>query len=171
MMKKTMKHFLLALVIAFGGSTCVKAQEGSKLDGVKTVYLMPMSNALDQYLAVRLSAKGTLRVVTDPSKADAVFTDHLGEDFEVSLAGLYAGKPSAAKQEADSRDGQAFARVGGGARGRGTTFLVDRKTGTVLWSVYERSKGTAPVEIKKTADRIAAKLAASLSDAGKPVKN
>ena len=49
------------------------------LDDVKTVYVLPMSNGLDQYLAAQLTSGSVLQVVTDPHKADAVLTDHLGQ--------------------------------------------------------------------------------------------
>ena len=49
---------------------------------VKTVYLLPMANGLDQYLASRLTSESVFQVVTDPKKADAVLTDHVGEGFE-----------------------------------------------------------------------------------------
>jgi hypothetical protein len=133
--------------------------------GVKTVYLLPMSNGLDQYLAVQLTTDSVLQVVTDPQKADAVFTDHLGETFEQTLAELYAEK-SGDKSKSDSNpDGspRSFARSGmQGQRGRGTAFLVDRKSHEVLWSVYERPKDTTPDGLRRVAGRIASKLAGAV---------
>ena len=84
-----MRQFLFlvaALAMSMAGSA-------AGLSDVKTVYLMPMSNGLDQYLAVQLTTGAVLQVVVDPQRADAVLTDHLGESFEQSLAELYGGKP------------------------------------------------------------------------------
>src|SRR5258708_962183 len=131
-----MKHFLLvaaALTMSIGLSA-------AGLGDVKAVYLLPMSSGLDQYLAQQLTAASVLQVVTDPQKADAVLTDHLGESFEQSLADLYQTKP-----KADDKSGDAAEDKGGspvrsgmqGKRGRGTIFLVNRRTHEVLWSVFE----------------------------------
>ena len=50
-----------------------------------TVYLLKMSSGLDQYLANRLTADHVFQVVTDPKLADAVFTDQIGEGFQMKL--------------------------------------------------------------------------------------
>ena len=60
------------------------------LSDVKTVYLLPMSSGLDQHLAVSLTTGNVLQVVTDPGKADAIFTDTIGASFEDRLAELFA---------------------------------------------------------------------------------
>lgn len=132
--------------------------------GVKTVYLLPMSNGLDQYLAVQLTTDSVLQVVTDPQKADAVFTDHLGQAFEQTLTDLYKEKSDKSKSDGDA-DGSPrnFARGGmQGQRGRGTAFLVDRKSHEVLWSIYERPKDTSPDGLKRAAGRIVSKLASAI---------
>src|ERR1700731_2008196 len=86
-----MKHFPLAAV-AMLMSLGVSA---AGLGDIKTVYLLPMSSGLDQYLAQQLTAGAVLQVAADPQAADAVFTDPLGESFEQSLADLYQTKPKA----------------------------------------------------------------------------
>jgi hypothetical protein len=49
---------------------------GQNLSGVHSVYLLPMSRALDPYLANRLTNQRVFQVVTDSKLADAVvFTD------------------------------------------------------------------------------------------------
>jgi hypothetical protein len=58
------------------------------LAGVRSVYLMPMSRALDQYLANRLTSEHVFQVVTDPKLADAIFTDKLGESFQIQLENI-----------------------------------------------------------------------------------
>jgi hypothetical protein len=132
---------------------------GADMSGIKTVYVLPMSSGLDQYLAVRLTTGAVLQVVADPQNADAVLTDYIGQGFEDRLNELYGAKP---KSEDDKNDKNSatpeFARLTSGARSRGAIFLVNRKTRDVLWSVYERPKGTTPAELNRTADRIADKL-------------
>ena len=49
-----------------------------------------------------------------------------------------------------------------GQKGRGTIFLVNRKTHEVLWSFYEFPKDKTPDGMKHAAGRIAAKLAQSI---------
>ncbi len=155
-----MKRFLAAVVFALLALPAWAAGPG----GVKTVYLLPMSNGLDQYLAVQLTTESVLQVVTDPQKADAVFTDHLGQTFEQTLTDLYKEKSDKSKSDSDP-DGapRNFARGGmQGQRGRGTAFLVDRKSHEVLWSIYERPKDNTPDGLKRVAARITSKLAGAI---------
>ena len=74
------------------------------LPEVKTVYLLPMGSGLDQYLANWLTRIGRFEVVTDPAKADAIFTDRLGTAFEEKWKEMYPPpeppKPEPAKDEA-----------------------------------------------------------------------
>jgi len=71
---------LLSLFVCSGALLC-----GADLAGVRSVYLMPMSRGLDQYLANRLTSEHVFQVVTDPKLADAIFTDRLGESFQSQL--------------------------------------------------------------------------------------
>jgi hypothetical protein len=160
-----MKHFLLAaaaLTMSMGVSA-------AGLGDIKTVYLLPMSSGLDQYLAQQLSAGAVLQVVTDPKNADAVLTDHVGEAFEGSLADLYQTKPQAdgkaadANTEASEDKGAPRVRSGmQGKRGRGTIFLVNRRTHDVLWSVYELPKDSQPDTLRHSAGRISDRLAKAI---------
>ena len=155
-----MKHFLLAaaaLTMSIGLSA-------AGLGDIKTVYLLPMSNGLDQYLAQQLTAGAVLQVVTNPQAADAVFTDHVGESFEQSLAELYQTKPKGDDKDkaADAGEEQGAPRARSGMQGkrsRGTIFLVDRKTHNVLWSVYELPKDSRPDTLRHSAGRISDRLA------------
>jgi hypothetical protein len=156
-----MKHFLLAIA-ALMMSIGVSA---AGLGDVKAVYLLPMSNGLDQYLAQQLTAEAVLQVVTDPQKADAVLTDHLGETFEQSLADLYQTKPKADDKTADAGEDKGAAPVRSGMqgkRGRGTVFLVNRRTHEVLWSVFELPKDNRPAGLRHSAGRISDQLAKSI---------
>lgn len=98
-----MKQFLLWVTIlsafAVPGSTQTGASR--KLSEVQTIYVLPMSSGMDQYLASRLTRGHILQVVADPAKADALLTDHLGAAFEDSLKELYPElKPVAEKPDA-----------------------------------------------------------------------
>lgn len=147
------------------------AAEG--LPGVRTVYLMRMANGFDQYLANRLTNMRVFEVVADPKKADAIFTDRLGEAFESRLDELYpAPKPPAPETEEEAEDKEksssksnepAHAVSSGFSRARGTVFLVDTKSRRVLWSLYERPKGIAPEQLDRTASRLVEKLKKDLT--------
>jgi hypothetical protein len=135
---------------------------GADLGDLKTVYLLPMQGGLDQYLAIRLTTGSILQVVTDPQKADAIFTDRIGSGFEETLAELYHEK--LADKDKDKDDAQGFARpsMQAIARGRGTVFVVDRKTRNVVWATTERPRNSSADEISHVADKIAGKLAKSI---------
>jgi hypothetical protein len=134
--------------------------------GVKTVYLLPMSGGLDQYLALQLTSRGVLQVVTDPQKADAIFTDSIGSRLEDSLSDLYRAEEKAKadkdKSDKDKSNADEFSHPSMrplSSTGRGVVFLVNRATRDVLWSTYERSKGTQPEELKHVAEKIVERLA------------
>ena len=138
-----MKRLLVCALLASGALSAGVAQ-------VRSVYLLPMPGGLDQYLANRLS--GMFKVVTDPKLADAVFTNQLGEAFEQQLAKLYP-KPSAI-EKSDRDDGKREPRQSSFGRGRGTIFLVDLKSRAVIWSGYQKSNGSTPETLDRTASRI-----------------
>jgi len=92
-MKPTIVLLFSSLAVALA------APPKTELMQVHKVYLMPMSNAMDQYLANRLTGLGVFQVVTDPQKADAIFTDGIGAAFESRLADLFPQKP--VKQASD----------------------------------------------------------------------
>jgi hypothetical protein len=165
---------------------------------VQSVYLMPMSNGLDQFLAHQITNAHTFSVVTDPKHADAIFTDRLGEALQTQLEKLYpepkpgsaeAKKREAAKKDDDSKSDEkadakadtkdpmvkgdpvtpakattnAAAPTSGFGRGKGTLFLVEAKSGRVLWSAYEKPKNTSPDELEKVARQVVARLTKTLA--------
>lgn len=143
---------------------CLAAQH-AELSRIQSVYLLPMGNGLDQYLAGRLTALGLFQVVVDPKKADAVFTDRLGEPFEQRMNELYPApeppleeKKQAAAESTPAAPRQEAPRVSSWGRGRGTIFLVDTRTRAVIWSVYERPRDSSPDQVNRTAERIANRL-------------
>lgn len=145
-------------VITFGLALACCAAD---LPAVESVYLLPMANGLDQHLANRLAASGALRVATDPKQAQAIFTERLGEAFEQRLKTLLA--PAEPKPSTEKRaDDTAIPRVSSLGRGKGTIFLVDAGTGTVLWSTYEKPRNSSPQEQDRSAQRIVDRLKAAL---------
>jgi len=148
-----------------------EAPPSPALTAVRTVYILPMSRGMDQFLADRLTVAHAVQVVSDPQTADAVFTDHLGENFEQSMETLYPkpAPPKAADDKGDTRKtdqsqaseiaatadkAAATAPVSTFGRGKGTFFLVDRRTRNVLWSTYQRPAGSRPEELRHTAEAI-----------------
>jgi len=98
-------------------------------------------------------------VTTDPKKADAIFTDKLGEAFEQRLDGLLL--PPVEKPSKDSKaEERGGPRVSTFSRSKGTMFLVDAATRAVLWSIYEPPKNTSPGALDRTAQRIVGSLKA-----------
>ncbi|HLJ44989.1 MAG TPA: hypothetical protein VKU01_03225 [Bryobacteraceae bacterium] len=143
------------------------ASVNPQLKQVQTVYILPMGSGMDQFLADQITKQGLLQVVTDPQRADAILTDRIGEAFEDKLQELYPRpKPVVEKKKDDSKtDDKNTSNVeplpkltssfGGG---KGTFFLVDRKTRNVVWSDYDRPRDSTPHQLEKTADRVTQKL-------------
>lgn len=170
--------FLLLLLQAPAAQAAPPAAPpaASELLQVRHVYLLPMSHSFDQYLANHLTRSGVYQVVTDPAKADAIFTDRLGESFEAKLEELYpAPKPEEEKpKQVEPPDDQADnsgavmipitpqERLGGGGKGRNTYFLVNRTTRNVIWSTYERSKTSQADDLNVTAKDVISRLEAAV---------
>ena len=146
--------------------------ENAELSQVRTVYLLPMSNGFDQYLANRLTQLGPYRVVTDPRLADAVFTDRLGKPFEIRFEELFTTpaeatpekdekgvekSDAAASKETAEQSGPIIPPSSFG-RGKGTIFLVDRKSRRVIWSAFDNPKMTTPEVLDSTAERLVRQL-------------
>jgi hypothetical protein len=149
------------------------AQPKPELARVHAVYLMPMANGIDQYLANRLTNAGVFQVVTDPHKADAVFTDRIGDAFESRLGEWFPEatpkptpppkpekaekpeKPEPPPQEVKGDTGVMFSSF---RRAKGTVFLVDPRTHVVLWSIYAQPKSAQSTELDRTAERITKEL-------------
>jgi hypothetical protein len=150
----------------------------SELLEIKTVYLLPMGNAFDQYLANHLTRGGMYQVVTDPSRADAVFTDRLGKAFELKMEELYPKpklEPEPAKpHDEDEPEKQSMDmksapmdRTSSFGRGKGTYFLVHRGSRNVVWSIYEKPKNVQPGTLDDTAKYVARRLESSARDSNK----
>lgn len=163
-------------MIAFALAGSGQSESATALAQVKTVYLLPMARGMDQYLANRLTRGRVVQVATDPSKADALLTDHLGAAFDSSVKELYPEpKPEVAPAKSDDEPKDASEPAGvkpdqlemkssGGerpsvpARSRGMVFLVKRGTGEVLWSAYHEPSNRRPKDLDRTAGSIAEEL-------------
>ena len=187
-----MMRFPLFKVAVLAVTVSALAAIHPDLPQVRNVYLLPMGQGLDQYIANHLTRTQMFQVVTDPAKADAVFTEMLGKDFEHRMDQLYpspeklkaekerAEKEKAAPEKSDKdkgkatakdkapepaverRDESTFMRSSSFNRGRGNVFVVDIKTRRVLWSYHHRPKNSSPPEIDKAADEIVDQLGKDL---------
>jgi hypothetical protein len=149
-MRRHLARLVLTIAIA-------AAAEGA---GAETIYLLPMSGGLDLYVAEWLARGKTVHVTTNAKSADAILTDHLGEDFEHKLDQILA-------KDDDEDDDQTSASNPGrysAGRDRGTVFLVDAKTRRVLWSDYEKPPAYRSAgKLNHEAEKIAKKLSEGLS--------
>lgn len=137
----------------------VLGMQAAEIGEVKTVYLLPMSSALDQFLAMRLTSENVIQVVTDPKKADAILSDRIGPPLDEKLDQLYGKSNPPPKGSADDSDKPVAQPV---SKARGTVFLIDRKSRNVLWSFYDRPKTTSPDDLNRAAEKIASKLSKDL---------
>jgi hypothetical protein len=150
---------LLMLVLALG------AASAADLASATSVYIMPMTGGIDQYLALRLTSGNVMQVVTDPQKADVVLTDRIGSGFDDRWKELYPppAPPKTDDKDKDKGKDEVFAVQRGASqpisRGRGAYFLIDRQTRNVIWSTYARPKSGTPDDVNRTADQIAKELA------------
>jgi hypothetical protein len=161
---KTMTRLLLLL--SCSGALLLAAD----LPGVHSVYVMPMSQGMDQFLANRLAAEHAFHVVSDLKLADAVLTDRIGPSLNASLDEA-APKPPAPPEDKDkdkdkdakkaptaqnTLDNPSLSSTFG--RGKGTFFLVDAKSRQVLWSTFETPKNSTANELDRTASDIVSRL-------------
>ena len=161
--------FRIALTLC--AATFLLAQSNPNFNGVQSVYIMPMSGGYHQHLANRLIRLGLFNVVTDPQRADTILSDRLGEGLELRLDAFDATTKQMHDAEARKADDEASAAHGDSrvtlaqrpvttslSGGKGTLFLVDRKSRRVLWSIFERPKNITPKELDKSAGRVAGQL-------------
>jgi hypothetical protein len=149
-------------VPALGALLCALAASGQALlsPRFKTVYVVSMSNSMDEYLSGRLTSNRVLWVVHQPSSADTVLTDTLNDSFWAWLERSY-GPPG--NTPVDAAD-KGFNRSSSGLNSRaGTIFLVDPRRKVVLWSTYALAKNSSPDELDRTAARIATQLKSAFS--------
>jgi hypothetical protein len=166
-----MRSALLSTVTLLAATAAwSEVQPGGRLPEVKTVYLLPMSYGFDQFLANRLTQEGVARVVTHPRDADAVFTDVVGPGLDRKLHDLFPDlfrdpdAPPVSKQEGEQpKDVKVMnpedAPRSTFGRTKGNYFLLDFRSGQVLWSTYERPKTFQPDDLDKASGRVVRRLA------------
>jgi hypothetical protein len=162
----------LRRTLVFLGATLGLSAQHAELSQIQTVYLMPMGNAMDQYLARNLTRLGPFQVVTDPLRADAVFTDRLGQAFETRFAELFGEEEQAAtpaprkegtEQEKETSTDQESVKSpppvsSSFGRGKGNIFLVDRKSRRVVWAGFEKPRFTTPESLDAISQRMVKQL-------------
>lgn len=148
---------------------CSVALCAADISSVQSVYVMPMARGLDQHLANHIASSGAFRVVTDPTLADAVLTDRIGESLRAALDEI-APRPKPPETAAEKPTGQSDAEAGAGQKldnpslrssfggSKGTVFLVDVHSLQVLWSTFEPPKSGAVRELDRTASDIVSRL-------------
>ena len=161
-----MKYAVIFAIIAIAAFA---APPSAQLTAVHKVYVLPMTNGLDQYLVNRLRDSGLMQVSADPANVDAVFTDRLGEAFEAQMDKLFPkSEPEPQPTESEEAGGAMAAekkeREESGVpasafrRAKGVVFLVDAKTRDVIWSVFERPKELSADGLDGAATRIVNRL-------------
>jgi hypothetical protein len=146
-----MKFLVLSLLVAALGPA-------AQLKDVKSVYFYPMPGGFEQHLASRIVQDHVYQVVSDPKLADAVFTDQLSDAFLYKLDHIGTPPPPANSSGSLSSMNVEAPHASSFSRGKGTLFLVDAKSKTVVWSIYEKPKDTLPATLNKTAKKIVEKL-------------
>ncbi len=172
------------LVCLLWGSCVLMAAE---LSGVHSVYLLPMSRGMDQYLANRLTNEHLFRVVTDPKLADAFFSDRLGDAFQAQLDAALP-KPAPPEAAKDSKEGSKDTKAAASSRsgntamftdtvnkldnpaanssfgsGKGNVFLVDAKSRQVVWSTFDPPKDDTSKQLDRTASEIVNRIKKDLN--------
>lgn len=153
-----------------------------ELAEVRNVYILPMANGVDQYLAGRITRMGLFRVVTDPKVADAIFTENVGPGFADKWEELYAppkppeapvAKKDAAREQpappvfGDIRSANEPREVfrpktSAWGRGKGNIFLVGRQSRVVIWAAFDKPRDNRPKSLDEMASHVVRKLAAEL---------
>jgi len=155
-MIEMMAKRLCALILVAAGALLLGAAGRAELTSVQSVYLLPMTSGMDQYLANRLTSANLFRVVTDARRADAVLTDQLGAGFERRMDDLFppmaaaaaaaeaAGPPAAAdasKEPADPKAEAAKARERAEKRREADEVEKLKRMGLPPASSFSRGRG------------------------------
>ena len=156
-------------VLLVAASLWSHAAEAPQLQNVGKVYLWPMSNAFDQYLAQQITAEGLFEIVVDPKLAGTIMTEKIDNTFLQSLDELFPPEGGSDNKEntadkaktGDSLESDfRMRRPGNHPKGapRGTLFLVDVASRKVIWSTYLKEFDADPNALHKQARGVAGKL-------------
>ena len=165
-MEQAMKSIKLMLLLLACWAAVASAPG---LDSVHSVYMLPMSHGLEQYLANTLTSEHIFVIVTDPKMADAVLTDHVNAGLQTKMDTMLAPPPPPPKEgeKDDTPKGSIFepankvenpAENSSLGRSRGMVFLVGTKSRQVLWSVYDLPKDSTSKELDRIATDIVSRL-------------
>jgi hypothetical protein len=163
------------------------------VSNIHTVFVMPMAHGLDQYVANRLTREHVFEVVADAARADAIFTEQIGDALQARLEKLHP-TPKPPEPEAETESAKDESKPGSNVAGddkenspanaqprapktfieeephistfgsgKGTLFLVDAHSRAILWSVYEKPKRSAPDQLDRTAKRVVNRLKQDLA--------
>lgn len=95
----------LALALSAGIllTTSALCAEGpnAELSGVQVVYVLPMGNGMDQFIAHQVALHGLYQVTTDPRQAEAFVSDYVGTTFEMRVDDLIKAAREKAEKEAE----------------------------------------------------------------------
>jgi hypothetical protein len=147
--------------LAVCATTLALAQPNVNLNQVQSVYIMPMSGGYHQHLANHLIRLGLFQLVADPHHADAILTDRLGEGLEARLD-LYDN--ASKRRDAEENKGEEGSKTVTLAErpvttslsgGKGTLFLIDRKSRRLLWSTFAQPKNMTAKELNRAAGKVA----------------
>jgi hypothetical protein len=149
---------------------CAAALNAAGLEAVHTVYVLPMAHGLEQYLANALTNEHVFVIVTDPKKADAVLTDHVGAALQEKLDVMLAPPPPKPDPKTGDKDepkgsiAEPLNKMANPATSssvgssKGMVFLVDTKGREVVWSVYDLPKDSTSKELDRIASAIVSRL-------------
>ena len=111
----------------------------------------PFEKKLDLLYGVRKKLGDVVKVEEDEDEKPEKTAD--SDDKSARDKAAKEMKDKVAKMKAESENDQGV-RVSSFGRGKGTFFLVDRGTRSVIWSIYEKPKSTTPDELNKTAEKV-----------------
>ena len=155
-------------------TTCflLVATDLSQLSRVRSVYIWPMYNSFDQYLAEQIAAEDVFEVVVDPKLAGAVLTDRIDAPFLAAMEEFFPlSQPDEAEKDEESESGDSIEagvqlqRPTNRALGRpkGTLFLVDVNSRRVLWSTFLKEYEPSPNKLHGQARDVVVRLKKQLN--------
>ena len=145
--------FLTVVLLGF----TVSARDFQLRLKTRTVFIVPMANGLNSYIASRLTRSGVVWVVLEPESAEAVLTDRVDEAFWAWSTMHYKAAAKNSNVTINDDDPLRFKHLSMGPY-RGTVFLVDPRNGLIFWSMYEPTPNTTTNSLNLAAAHIAASL-------------
>lgn len=104
--------------------------EDASLATVQTIYVLPMSSGIDQFIAHQVAHHHVYQVTTDPLQADAFLSDFVGASFEMRVDDLLKTAREkaelAAQEEAKKEQARKEQETGKKAEAKGKDKEKDR---------------------------------------------